>query len=95
MRFNSFLTVIVFAVAFAAAGIAFVRWSVVFSRAAAAEQRSGNHVRADLLRQRVRQMLLWGAGTVLFTAVFWLAVCHDLDHPGSRTPALPSGRLLP
>jgi hypothetical protein len=95
-RYNSWIGVLLFAGAFVAAAIATIWWSILLIRTARNLRRVGNTSRAELLKLIARRSLLWSAGTVLFTAVFWLAVCHDLNDRGERAVRLlPSGPLLP
>jgi len=98
MRFNLFPGALVFAVAFVAGAGAIIWWCIIFARAARSLRIVGDTGRAELLALIVRRALLWGAGTVLFTTAFWLAVCHDLrgNAPTELLPyGIPSGPILP
>ena len=77
-RFGSRVGVLLFAVALVVGLIALVRWAITINRLANDLDRVGQHGKAELLRIQFRTALLGGGGTVLFTAVFWAAILHDL-----------------
>jgi hypothetical protein len=94
-RFESFIGAALFAVAFAAAMIVIVYWCAVLFRSSRALRRAGASPRADLLQGIMRRTLLWVAGTIAFTAVFWLAICHDMTTFGAHRFTLPGPSLNP
>lgn len=80
MRFGSALAVFVCGVAVVVGLIAAVRWSITLRDLAAEFDRRGQPGRAELLRSQLRSLWFGGGGTLLFVAVFWFAILHDLGH---------------
>ena len=78
MRFGSPVAAVLFGVALGAAVIVILYWCSVLFRSSRALDRAGASPRAELLQGIMRRTLLWVVGTIAFTAVFWLAICHDL-----------------